>query len=236
MAKDGRRIDVLVTVSPIKGHDGQVIGASKIVRDITDRKRAEEALVHAKAAAEAANVAKSQFLASMSHELRTPMNAILGMTDLALGEQLPSTVRDYLQTAKDSADLLLELLNEILDFSRIEAGRFELESSPFRLRKTVEQVIKTLGVRAYEKGLELACQVADDVPDALVGDPLRVRQVLMNLVNNAIKFTPKGEVVLRVGLGSSALGLGPSDTIASPQSPRSNPQDLRPKTSPLKVT
>ena len=159
--------------------------------DVTEVRQARQA-------AEAANVAKSQFLASMSHELRTPMNAILGMTDLALGEQLPATVRDYLQTAKESADLLLELLNEILDFSRIEAGRFELESTSFGLRKTVEQVVKTLGVRAYEKGLELVCQVADELPDALVGDPLRLRQVLMNLLSNAIKFTPKGEVVLRV--------------------------------------
>ncbi len=151
-------------------------------------------------AAEAANVAKSQFLANMSHELRTPMNAILGMADLALSEQLPATVRDYLQTAKESADLLLELLNEILDFSRIEAGRFELESTPFNLCKTVEQVVKTLGVRAYEKGLELVCELPDELPDGVVGDPLRLRQVLMNLVNNAIKFTSKGEIVVQAAL------------------------------------
>ena len=166
--------------------------------EVVERRRAEEALVHAKAAAEAANVAKSQFLAAMSHELRTPMNAILGMTDLALGAQLPPTVRDYLQTAKESADLLLELLNEILDFSRIEAGKFELESTPFRLRKTIDQVVKTLGMRAYEKGLELVYRVADESPDTVVGDPLRLRQVLMNLLSNAIKFTPKGEVVVQV--------------------------------------
>ena len=183
-----------------KDERGQPLGWFGTCIDIEDRKRDEEALRDAKAAAEAANVAKSQFLASMSHELRTPMNAILGMTDLALGEQLPSTVRDYLQTSKESADLLLELLNEILDFSRIEAGRFELESAPFRLRKTVEQVIKTLGVRAYEKRLELVCHVAEELPDAVVGDLLRLRQVLMNLISNAIKFTPKGEVVVQAAV------------------------------------
>jgi PAS domain S-box-containing protein len=173
-------------------------------------------------AAEAASVAKSQFLASMSHELRTPMNAILGMTDLALSEPLPPAVRDYLQTAKESADLLLELLNEVLDFSRIEAGRFELEATPFSLRQTIEQVIKTLGVRAYEKGLELVYDLPDSLPGRVVGDPLRLRQVLLNLVGNAIKFTQRGEVVLQVReasrvdspstLGSVVLEFSVSDT------------------------
>ena len=226
--RDGAAIWVTTRSEVVRDAAGNIVGLRGTVQDISDRKRVEEELKDAKAAAEAANVAKSQFLASMSHELRTPMNAILGMTDLALGEQLPATVRDYLQTSKDSADLLLELLNEILDFSRIEAGRFELESTSFRLRKTVEQVIKTLGVRAYEKDLELVYQADDEVPDALVGDPLRLRQVLMNLVNNAIKFTSKGEVVVRVGLGCSVLAPGSADTAAGSQDPRAKTQDPSP--------
>ena len=191
--RDGQFRWFLTRVLPLKDAGGRVVRWFGTNTDVTEVRQARQA-------AEAANVAKSQFLASMSHELRTPMNAILGMTDLALGEQLPATIRDYLQTVKESADLLLELLNEILDFSRIEAGRFELESAPFTLRKAVEQVIKTLGIRAYEKDLELACQVADELPRTVVGDPLRLRQVLLNLVSNAIKFTSKGEVVVRVAV------------------------------------
>ena len=154
--------------------------------------------IESRKAAEAASVAKSQFLANMSHELRTPMNAILGMTDLALSEELPPIVRDCLQTVRESADVLLELLNEILDLSRIEAHRFELEATTFNLHGVVEQVIKTLRVRASEKGLALIYNLSPEVPDMLIGDPLRFRQILMNLVDNAIKFTNKGKITVQV--------------------------------------
>jgi signal transduction histidine kinase/CheY-like chemotaxis protein len=153
--------------------------------------------IESRTAVEAASVAKSQFLANMSHELRTPMNAILGMTDLALSEELPPMVRECLQTARESADLLLEILNEILDLSRIEANRFDLESTTFSLHDAIEQVIKTLRVRASEKGLGLIYRLAPQVPDMMVGDPLRFRQILMNLVDNGIKFTHAGKITVQ---------------------------------------
>ena len=153
--------------------------------------------IESRKAAEAASIAKTQFLANMSHELRTPMNAILGMTDLALAEDLPPRVHDYLQTARDSADVLLDLLNEILDLSRIEAGRLELESAVFSLHRAVEQVIKTLRLKAGEKGLALIYHLPAHVPDLMIGDPLRFRQILINLVDNAIKFTHEGTIVVR---------------------------------------
>jgi signal transduction histidine kinase/CheY-like chemotaxis protein len=168
--------------------------------------------------AEAANVAKGQFLANISHELRTPMNAIMGMTELALDEELTPCVRDFLQTAKDSADMLLELLNEILDFSRIETGFFQLESVPFSLRQIIEQTLKTMGIRAYDKGLELFADLPDDLPDQYVGDPLRLRQILLNLVGNAVKFTKQGEVVVSVAeerRGERAEGRGDDDAAAN---------------------
>ncbi|MGW8257427.1 MAG: GAF domain-containing sensor histidine kinase, partial [Thermoguttaceae bacterium] len=151
-----------------------------------ERVRLLETSEHHARQAHAASVAKSRFLANMSHDIRTPMNAILGMIDLALEEKLAPMVVDYLQTAKDSASLLLDLLNNILDISRIEAGRFELESIPFDLRHTVEQVVKTLGFQATEKGLELICNLPDDLPNMLRGDPVRLRRVLFNLVGNAV--------------------------------------------------
>ena len=152
----------------------------------------------ARLAAEKANRAKSEFLANISHELRTPMNAVIGMTDLALEEKLSPLVRDYLETSAAAARNLLDLLNEILDFSRIEAGKFSLDTAPFRLQETLDECMKTMAVRAYRKGLELACELTGDLPDALEGDQQRLRQVLINLVGNAIKFTQQGEVLLRV--------------------------------------
>lgn len=167
------------------------------------KRQAEDriALAHeqaARIAAEKANRAKSEFLANISHELRTPMNAILGMTHLALDEKLSPVVRDYLETSVAAANNLLNLLNEILDFSRIEAGKFSLDVGNFSLSTLLNECMKTMAIRAYGKGLELAYELPAELPDALEGDSQRLRQVLINLIGNAIKFTPVGEVLVRV--------------------------------------
>ncbi len=186
------------SVSLERDADGRPIGFLTVARDCTDRKAAERDLARAKEAAEEASRAKGEFLANMSHEIRTPMNGIVGMTNLVLDTRLTPYQSECLQTLKTSADSLLTILNDILDFSKIESRRLELESIPFAIADLVDDTLKPLAVRAHQKGVEIVGDIAADVPPGLVGDPGRLKQVLTNLVGNAIKFTEAGEVVLAV--------------------------------------
>jgi PAS domain S-box-containing protein len=200
--KDGTAIDVDASISILKDSRGKVSGSIGIMRDISRQKHIQEMLVQAKIAAEEANNAKSLFLAKMSHELRTPMNAIVGMIDFTLDTELTAEQKDNLHVAKDASANLLRLINDILDLSRAEAGKITVESLEISVRDIVRSVCRGLVILAQNKGITLSWQAAADIPALVMGDPVRIRQIIINLVNNAIKFTHKGGVTVTVSVHS----------------------------------
>ena len=197
--KDGSEFPVAISLSPVETEEGLVVIA--IISDITERVRAERELQRAKEAAEEANRAKSAFLANTSHEIRTPMNTILGMADLLWDTSLTAEQREYVRLCQRAGDALISLINDIIDLSKVETGHIDLENTDFNLGEPIERTIEPLAVRAHQKGLEITRHIARDVPLNLMGDPDRLRQVLVNLLDNAIRFTERGEVVLNVEVG-----------------------------------
>ncbi|MDB5389756.1 MAG: sensor protein [Planctomycetaceae bacterium] len=215
---DGRETWVSSTKMQLKDDDGNVVGTFGISREITDIMRARFETQKAREAAESASKAKSEFLANVSHEIRTPMNGIIGMTDLALETELKPEQREYLTLVKLSADSLLHVINDILDFSKIEAGKLELDIDEMPLRDSLGETLRTLSQRADNKGLELAAHIAANVPDKVLGDKARLRQIIVNLIGNAIKFTERGEIVVEVTLGEpkSQMNTGEVSVLSAP--------------------
>ena len=198
--KDGSRFWASVALTAVRDGGGRLVGFSKVTRDLTRRRGAEEHLKAAKEAAETANQAKSSFLANISHEIRTPMSGIIGMAGLLCDTELSSKQREYCEIIRRSSDSLLTIINEVLDFSKVESGEIELEIINFELRSAVEEVMDLFAIKAEDKGIELINFIRNNVPTELQGDPGRLRQILANLVGNALKFTENGEVVVGISV------------------------------------
>jgi PAS domain S-box-containing protein len=214
---NGNTFDVIIAKTPLMAEDGTITGIASVITDISEQKRTAEILEKARVAAEAAVQAKSRFLANMSHELRTPLNGVVGMASLLENTALDAKQRRFVRTLKSSAEALITLINDVLDLSKAEAGKLTLANGPFELRRELEQVVGLFGARAYDKGIEIAAHIARGVPATVHGDPIRLRQVLGNLVNNAVKFTDAGAVLLAVtavpaGAGPATLEFSVTDT------------------------